>query len=64
MGHNHYDEHRLPNTDAESERNPLSLALVPAVDRSFRRHHNVARGWLGADQPQHDDRDNRMVPGE
>ena len=32
--------------------------------RRFRRHHDVAWRGLGADQPQHDDRDNGMVPGK
>jgi hypothetical protein len=34
------------------------------IDPRVRRHHDVARGGLGADQPQHDNRDNRMVPRE
>jgi hypothetical protein len=50
---------------SDSDWNTDALADVRAsTERRIRRHHDVDRGWLGADQSQHDDRDNGMVPGK
>jgi hypothetical protein len=52
-GKSECDGHGLPIADLRGD-----------PDARVRRHHELAGGRLGADQPQHDDRDHRMVPGE
>jgi hypothetical protein len=49
-----YSNTRHTNTDS---------VVHPDIAR-VRRHHDAAWVGMGADQPQHDDRDNRMVPRE
>jgi hypothetical protein len=50
--------------DSNSRWNTNTVTLRHATGARVRRHHDIAWGWLGADQPQHDDRDNGMVPGK
>ena len=63
-GYGYRDSDGYRDTYGNRSRNPDPIADVRATERRIRRHHDVNCSWLGADQPQHDDRDNRMVPGK
>ena len=54
-----------PTAEPNSDLRPANTDPgVLTGDRRVRRHHDIAWRGLGADQPQHDDRDNGMVPGK